>query len=278
MIAELLALTPSLDRPVDRGRVRAGVDTCVTALADGNLEAFARLLGLHPETIRQWHTGGVPRLDSLLELTSHLGISPRQFLTGDLREVRAWGPAPDCPRRTGSADRLSPRRVGFDTARVKRALEAALASDEDPPPSLSEVARRLGISSPEGFYPRFPELTRAVAARSSAARRVRTLQRRDALREEVGQVVATLHADGQYPSCNVVRARLSHPAAFRNPVVREAWATSLREHGWEKGIQGRRRLEPAGHGPASREDRQLEIEWITSGSWPRSGHREAASS
>ena len=142
-------------------------------------------------------------------------------------------------------DRLTPPRVTFDTERVRSVLEATLTSDEDPPPSLREVARRLGIVEMGGLYRRFPELSRAVAARFQAARKDRTLRRQDALREEVRQVVAALHAAGQYPSCNEVRARLSHPAAFRNAIAQEAWETSLRQYGWEKGIQGRRPLRPS---------------------------------
>jgi hypothetical protein len=75
----------------------------------------------------------------------------------------------------------------------------------------------------------------------------------------VRQVVAALHVAGQYPSCNLVRARLSHPAAFRNAVVRDAWETSLRQYGWEKGTRGPRPLRPSGRGPAPRVARPLDF-------------------
>ena len=220
-----------------RDGLRDVLNEAARTWAHGNVDALARMLRLHPETLRQWCQGSAPQLDSVLELACRLGVTPRQLLTGDRNAVHERL-ATYTARDAEGYDRLKPPQVKFDTVRVRSVLEGTLASDEDPPPSLREVARRLGIVEVGGLYRRFPELSRAVSARFQAARKNRTLARQDALREEVRQVVAALHAAGQYPSCNVVRARLSHPAAFRNPVVRDAWETSLRAHGWEKGTQG----------------------------------------
>jgi hypothetical protein len=239
-VGELLSIAPVAE-PLKRSRIRDALNELVHTQAQGNVSTFARMVNHHPETVRQWCQGGTLQLDSLLELTSRLSVSPRQFVTGDLSGA-ALGRAAGEDGESGAPEGVRVRHVKFNVERVRGVLRAILASEENPPPALREVARRLGMPDASALYRRLPELSRAIAARYVKARRLQTFRRQDALREEVRQVAAALHAAGQYPSCNVVRARLSHPAAFRKAIVREAWETSLRQYGWEKGTQGRRPL------------------------------------
>src|SRR6266496_2537706 len=48
---------------------------------------------------------------------------------------------------------------------LQQALEAVLASEEEPFPSIQEVARRLGYRSESTLYKRFPEFSRSIAER-----------------------------------------------------------------------------------------------------------------
>ncbi len=48
--------------------------------------------------------------------------------------------------------------------KLRQALETVLASDEEPPPSLKEVAQRLGYQSTSPIQIRFPQLSRAITA------------------------------------------------------------------------------------------------------------------
>jgi hypothetical protein len=248
-VAELLAIAPTLDEPVGRARLRDALGACAQVM-QGNVDAFARRVRLYPVTVGQWYRGSVPRLDSLLELTRRLGVNPRQCLVEGFDAMRAC-PAPRKDDGESAAERLSPRRVPFDDDGVRRALEAFLVSAEDPPPSLREMARRLGLGTSEGLYRRFPELCRAIAARYLAGRRQRTARRQEDLRHEVRQVVATLHAQGLYPSANRVHALLRQPPVFRHPVVRAAWVEALRELGWEPGRPGSRNSPRRRHDPSS---------------------------
>ena len=240
-VGELLAVAPGAE-PLTQHRIRSALNGLVRTLAKGNVSTFAGMLSHHPETVRQWCQGGTLQLDSLLELASRLGLSPRQFVVGDVSGATLRCASSEDGGNSRALDRPQVGRVKFNAERIRDALKAILAGAEDPPPALREVARRLGMPEPSALYRRFPELSGAIAARYLKARRLQTLRRQAALRDEVRQVVAALHAEGQYPSCNLVRARLSHPAAFRNTMVQEAWEASLREHGWEKGTQGRREV------------------------------------
>src|SRR5258708_37813348 len=57
----------------------------------------------------------------------------------------------------------SKKRLSADA--LRQALETILASDEEPPPSILEVALRLGYRSVSALYSRFPELTHAIVAK-----------------------------------------------------------------------------------------------------------------
>lgn len=53
----------------------------------------------------------------------------------------------------------------MDVGELRQALEAILASNEEPPPSIREVALRLGYRSETSLYDRFPELTHKIVAK-----------------------------------------------------------------------------------------------------------------
>ena len=50
----------------------------------------------------------------------------------------------------------------MSSSELQQALEAVLASEEEPFPSMNEVAQFLGYRSPRFFYKHFPDLSRAI--------------------------------------------------------------------------------------------------------------------
>lgn len=114
----------------------------------------------------------------------------------------------------------------FVDARLKELLS------NDPPLSVSESARSLGISA-RGIRLRFPELTRAIAERFKKYVKSRVKKRKERLRKEIRGVVAELKSEGLYPSIRRVAARVKgsrnileirltlrtlHPASTSSPV------------------------------------------------------------
>src|SRR2546429_468028 len=57
------------------------------------------------------------------------------------------------------------RREPMDAEALRQSLEAILASNEEPPPSIREVALRLGYRSESTLYYHFPELTHKIVAK-----------------------------------------------------------------------------------------------------------------
>ena len=60
-------------------------------------------------------------------------------------------------------------------ARIRPTIEKALA--EDPPPSLMQIAKRVGIGTLKALKKYYPNLQQKVASRQAAFRRARDRQR-----------------------------------------------------------------------------------------------------
>lgn len=79
---------------------------------------------------------------------------------------------------------------------------------KDPPRSMSEVARSLGLCQ-RGLRRRFPELTKAIARRFEGYAKARKEKRKEQLRQEILKIVAMLNSEGIYPSVKRVAARVN---------------------------------------------------------------------
>jgi transposase-like protein len=228
VVGELLASAPDLPLPPAPERIVRTLGAYVERVGGGNLSALARELDLCMVTLASWRQGrALPSLELLAHTCHRLGTTPRRFLTGD---HDAGEPTPANPVvLTAKRRRTAPRRP-FDAAEARAALEAALASDRLPPPSVAEVARQLG-HHPTHLQQQLPELCRAISARHRAHQKAKGLQRRHRLCGEVRQAAYRLHAEGLYPSLHRVASLLSQPGFIRNAAAAETWREALRELG-----------------------------------------------
>jgi transcriptional regulator with XRE-family HTH domain len=100
------------------------------------------------------------------------------------------------------------RNKPLDVDEIVQAMEAALV--EEPPPSFSEVMRRLNLT--RGFIAhKFPELSRAVAARYMEYSRAAARERKNQLHQAVTDAMKAIHTQGLYVSEQRVLSRLSNP-------------------------------------------------------------------
>lgn len=207
----------------------------VEEVAGGNATRFARELGINMHTVAQWRWGTtLPSLELLLQACYRLGITPWRFLADDLGRVSpSAAERPrltvanlvDVPRRP-----RSPRRA-FDIAQMRSALEAVLARDEQPPPPMRQVAKRLGRGHAELIH-YLPELCHAISARYLADRHQKGAEKRQRLCAEVRQAALQLHNQGIYPSACRIASLISQPGFVRNPVAIAERREVLRELGW----------------------------------------------
>src|SRR5438270_9464659 len=149
----------------------------------GSRRAWARQLGLADGTVLEWRKGvAVPSLWCLLRVSSRIGISPLRLVCGQVGDDTRVAEAQAVP--DARPDRPPRRRTPIDPEVVRRALEVVLARDEVPPPSLREVAERLGQTY-TNLHHYFPELSRAIAARYRSHQEAQGARTRAQVREEI---------------------------------------------------------------------------------------------
>ncbi len=136
-IGELIRIAPCLPSLPNQEVPKGSIIKCVEQFFDGNLSSFVRFFGLSRTTVSSlWN--GKPRviqLELLLRIGFRTGVSLLDLLT---KEDSIYGFVPSQPSALLST-RLSPR---LKKERVIRVLLAAV--EETPPPSLSDLAKRLG--------------------------------------------------------------------------------------------------------------------------------------
>jgi transcriptional regulator with XRE-family HTH domain len=230
-VGELLVAAPDLPCSPSREQLVRAIDASVDRIAGGNRRAWARTLGLRMETVACWAGGRtIPSLGLLLRVCSALGTTPLRFLRGDVggpdRPTARPLSVPGVPRRPRWA-RPEPHRQA-----MRCALEAILAGEEEPPPSLREVAQRLGETT--AYLRRhLPDLCRAISERHLREQMRQGSQSRERLRDEIRQAAYRVHAQGRYPSTHRVAQLLNQPVAIRSKPARAAWREVVQELGWQ---------------------------------------------
>lgn len=142
-LGELIAVVSCLSSPLRGENVTKAIRVAVDLVTDGNIAAFASLVGIPKNTVWMWHTGkALPQLDFLLRICYRLEISLLEFLTPEKLVVQPLKLSLQKSPHTGHSKRVSPKP--FDADRVEKALLTTLMSNEQPPPTMQEVAFRLG--------------------------------------------------------------------------------------------------------------------------------------
>lgn len=234
-IGELLAGAPGLSTFPTRLRLAQVVAAYAEEAAGGNVTRFACELGIPMKTVWQWHQGlTLPSLALLLQTCYRLGTTPWRFLTDDLGQVPR--PAAEQPRIEVASLVDAPRRPPslrrrFDVVAVRRALEAVLACEDEPPPPMRQVAKRLGHGHAE-LIQHLPEVCHAISARYLAARHRKGAEKKRQLCAEVRQAALRLHSQGLYPSACRIASMISQPGFVRDSAAIAERKEVLRVLGW----------------------------------------------
>lgn len=229
-VGDLLAAAPNLSASPGRQLVAQLIDRQVRQVTGGNGSALAERLGLEMVTLWAWRRGrSIPCLGLLLRVCYRLGTTPLAFLLDDATAATVTEGGQAVPPQLPWPSRAGRRR--FDTAKTRSALEAVLASDESPPPSMREIARRLGTHH-SFLLQQLPDLCRAISARYLAHRREQGATKRRRLCAEIRQAVHEVHRWGLYPSASRVASLTSQPGFIRDCEARATWQEALQELGW----------------------------------------------
>jgi TniQ len=163
-IGAVIAATPALSTAPARQNVIAAVQHCCNLLMEGNSRMVARLFGVANTTPRNWLSGeAIPPLRTLARL-SYLSKVPLLNLLTDPASVLEYiskHPVEIIESQNGRIQHLH-RVNNLSCQKVREQMEAALK--EIPPPSLIEVARRLGYQHQTTLRVKFPELSKKITA------------------------------------------------------------------------------------------------------------------
>ncbi len=233
-LGKLLACASTVRRPPTREMVTELLAHAVQVATLGNCHAFARLIEGNASTVSAWlRVQRLPQLKQLLRACYVSGLSLCAWLLNDER------PNPSPPKETLPLEawrKAHPPRLSvckgrgsiYDTPEVRLALEKALESDECPPPSMKEVARRLGYQY-ASLVMHYSEICRAISARYVAHLHTQRKTREQREREELRRVILQLHAEGEMLTFGCVARALDKPGWLRAPYLREAFYELRRE-------------------------------------------------
>jgi hypothetical protein len=138
-VSGLVASTPRLNGILLRDRFRHVLSGYMAAVSGGNLLAFGQMTNTPRSALRGWISGQHrPRIGTLLRMCYHLRVP-----------VTAIFDATEPVEVAHLRDDRASRRLHCED-KVRIALDNAL--EEDPTPSLTEVARRLNYTTPARLY------------------------------------------------------------------------------------------------------------------------------
>jgi TniQ len=211
-IGELLASVPQINPERLRDRAREVLVAYANTFTEGNRTAVADMAGCGRGVFYSWFKGDqVPRIDTLLRTWYQLKL-PVACLVDDASP----GLLPELQAKRSleirSARETTPKR---SPEQIHRALEAAL--QEEPAPSLTEIARRLGYGSTERVRSADSDLCRQIVLRHRKSGRSHWWRRRGAkpicelsrIRKVLEEYLAS---DGPIPPLDRIAADLGYAA------------------------------------------------------------------
>jgi hypothetical protein len=235
-LGELIATAPGMPKRPQRDDVLRGIEAAFRLAALRKITIYrgswTRQSGLASGTGLMWRQGRtLPSLWSLLVMCGQMGISPLQLVRGEIDEHDAAAAV------TRAADirleRPPIQHTRIDSAAIRQALEAVLASDELPPPSIRLVANRLGQTN-ETLRHYFPELCRAIASRHRSYQETQGARTRTRLRERVRDAAIALTQHALYPSAGRIADLLDDRNVMRSRTARAAWREVRSDLGWDR--------------------------------------------
>lgn len=216
-IGELLAEVPQLAVSFSRDNISRNLRLLVEHLCEGNVADFARHLQMPKNTVWLWFKGkNLPNLSALLKICYYLRLPLKSLLIElNEKEKLCW----KIPRANQFQNSSRRESKPFESDHVRRYLEAVISSEESPPPSMEEVARRLEYDR-RTIYRYFRDLCQAISFKYKKYRRESHLDILEQVCLEIKGIVDQLHAIGEYPSEMRVSEYLSKPGYLRYKKVR----------------------------------------------------------
>lgn len=229
VVGDMLAAAPKLSVLPRRENISIVIRRYINEMLNGNAKALADLLKLNHRSIYEIRDGTqLPQLSTLLKLCKLFGITPLQLFIEDVSCLNLN----QQDRRKPAANVIPKKKYRqFDKDGVQATLEARIAADEKPPPSMAQVARQLGYD--HAFLTKhLPVECQTISQQYAEFNAWKKQERIEKNCEKVRKATREVNAQGYYPSYKRVSKIVR--ALFKEPAVRTAYAETLYELGYNK--------------------------------------------
>ena len=219
-VGELITYSGKNSLGIQQDNIAKAIREIINITHQGNIASFAKSFKLPKNTVWMWHEGkSIPKLKFILDICYCLDISLLSFL--QLEKAAFQSLDINCQKATDTIliKRVSPK--DFDSEKIENALQTILNSQQIPPPTMKEVAQRLGFDR-RIISKHCPELCKAISAKYRRYQNQIRATKIDECCQEVRQAVSALIEKGEYPSEARVSRLISQPGYFRYKKVRMA--------------------------------------------------------
>lgn len=227
-LGDILSKSPQLEITQIK-KVSQSFQNIINQTTEGNIAAFARLIGFPKNKVWMWSKGKVlPQLSTLLKICYLLDLSLLEFLTKDTFKAIVVK-----NNNFFSIEKNNLKYIASDLVSTENTLKTILSKSYDEPPSLTAVAKELKINR-RTITRRFPELCQAISNRYLEYRKSHRLQKIQHCILEIERAVVELNKQGIYPSESNVSKLMSQPGYFREKEVRTALRKARQKLGMKR--------------------------------------------
>ena len=219
-VGELIACSREDASAIEKNNIAKAIRETIDITHQGNIASFAKSFKLPKNTVWMWYQGkSIPKLKFILNICYCLDISLLSFLELEPTVFESLEIDFQKLPNKGDVQRVSPKN--FNPQKIENALQQILNSQHIPPPTMKEVAKRLGFDR-RIISEHCPELCKAISAKYRRYQNQIRAIKIDECCQEVRQAVNTLIEKGEYPSEARVSRLISQPGYFRYKKVRMA--------------------------------------------------------
>lgn len=166
-LGDLIAQAPEFPCPPPRETIKTILGAYVYQYTQGNVSAFGRWLGLSRYEILHWYSGvAIPNLDKLLKICYALSTNLVDFLQLKILPLTLSQLASLPASKQKQLSRQPALVTSNSSPKCERIIQAMqLATEEEPPPSLTQLAVRLGFKTPSSLTACSKSLSASLATR-----------------------------------------------------------------------------------------------------------------
>ena len=234
-LSDLITDPPAAGEAISSLATPRAVQLAVERATDGTYTPFAEAIRMSLGTVSLWKDGRRrPTIDGALRICAVAGFRLPDFLAGRLTALEATTPPAKVPYVPPSGETHQVHDRGAMQARLRLALR------ESPPPALTSVERDLHIDRRQ-LARLYPDDCRRIRDRHLEWIEDRSLAAQRECQELVVAAMATVHAQGRYPSRHQVQMLLPSWVSLRGPILERLWKDEVVRLGYPRPDKPRRR-------------------------------------